>query len=176
MRYKRDAGAGACIAFEFYTLQKTFKMNRILESSKYLVLMGVIGLLVASAATFVWGAFRTFNFITVLVATRGGDSGVVGSLIEVVDIFLVGTVLLITSLGLYELFISKLDLPDWLVIDDLTKLKTKLTDVIVLILAINFLKFFLKATNMVDLLLQAVAVAVVMGVLVAFGNLRTKEK
>ncbi len=151
-------------------------MNRILESSKYIVIIGVLCLLVASVATFVWGGIKTFSFLTALIATRGSDSDLIGSLIELVDIFLVATVLLITSLGLYELFISKLKLPEWLIIDDLTKLKTKLTDVIVLILAINFLKFFLKSENMLDTLLKAAATALVIAVLIAFGNSRVKDR
>lgn len=151
-------------------------MNRILESSRYIVVIGVICLLVASFATFIWGASKTFYFVVTLVASRGLDSDLVAPLIELVDVFLVATVLLITSVGLYELFVSKLRLPEWLIIDDLTKLKTKLTDVIVLILAINFLKFFLKSENMMDTLLKSAAAAIVIAVLIAFSYLRVKEK
>ncbi len=150
-------------------------MNRILESSKYIVVIGVLCLLVASVGTFVWGGIKTFSFLAALIATRGSNSDLIGPLIELVDIFLVATVLLITSLGLYELFISKLKLPEWLIIDDLTKLKTKLTDVIILILTINFLKFYLKSENMLDTLLKAAATAIVIAVLIAFGNLRVKD-
>jgi uncharacterized membrane protein YqhA len=60
--------------------------------------------------------------------------------IEMVDLFLLGTVLLITSVGLYQLFVERdMDLPDWLVVTDLEQLKFNLLAVIVVMLAILFL-------------------------------------
>lgn len=151
-------------------------MAKALSSAKYVVVIAVICLLIAAVATFAWGALSTLQFLIALISTAGSDSDLLGQLIELVDIFLIGTVLLIISFGLYELFISKLDLPDWLVIDDLTKLKNKLTEIIVLILAIKFVRYFLESKNAQDTLFTGLAVAVVASALIAFNYVRVKEK
>jgi uncharacterized membrane protein YqhA len=56
------------------------------------------------------------------------------------DVFLIATALLIFSLGLYELFIGKLDLPQWLAIRDLEDLKDKLRAVIIFVMTVIFLE------------------------------------
>ena len=57
-----------------------------------------------------------------------------------IDLFLLGTILLITSVGLYQLFIKRdMDLPEWLVVADLEQLKFNLLAVIVVMLVIFFL-------------------------------------
>jgi uncharacterized protein (TIGR00645 family) len=151
-------------------------MVKALSSAKYVVIIAVVCLLIAAVATFAWGALSTAQFLFALVSTAGQGSNLLGQLIELVDIFLIGTVLLIISFGLYELFVSKLDLPEWLVIDDLTKLKNKLTEIIVLILAIKFVRYFLESKNAQDTLLTALAVTAVASALIAFNYLRVREK
>ena len=136
-------------------------MTKFLEQSKYIVLIGVFGLLAASVATFAWGFTEVIAFIVALINTRGSDAATVVSLLELLDTFLIGTVLLIFALGLYELFIGKLALPEWLVIDDLAKLKSKLTDVIILIMAIKFLDKLVAGKQALDVLWTALAIAVV---------------
>jgi uncharacterized membrane protein YqhA len=57
-------------------------------------------------------------------------------------LFLLSTILYITSLGLYRLFIDpKLPLPNWLVIGDLNDLKERILGVILVLLAISFLGY-----------------------------------
>jgi uncharacterized membrane protein YqhA len=89
------------------------------------------------------------------------------------DTFLIGTVLFIFSIGYYDLFIGKVNTPDWLVIDDLGKLKAKLSDVIVLFMAIKFLDKLLQSTNALDTLLYAVGIAIVSLALIALNRSRT---
>jgi uncharacterized membrane protein YqhA len=149
-------------------------MARALEQSKYMVLIGVIALLVAAAVTFGWGAIKTISFVAMLVNSAGSDPLTIVRLLEVVDTFLIATVLLIISLGLYYLFIDKLQLPEWLVIDDLSKLKGKLSDVVVLFMAIKFLEKLLQSKDSQELIFFALSVAVVAAVLIAF-NYSRKE-
>jgi uncharacterized membrane protein YqhA len=60
--------------------------------------------------------------------------------IEIIDLFLLGTVFYIIALGLYELFIDdQITLPDWLNIHDFDQLKAKLIGVIVVIMGVIFL-------------------------------------
>jgi uncharacterized membrane protein YqhA len=68
----------------------------------------------------------------------------VGQIIGAIDDFLLGTVLLIFSLGLYELFISKIDQAEEsnqiLLIKNLDDLKNRLGKVILMILIVTFFK------------------------------------
>jgi len=67
--------------------------------------------------------------------------------IEVVDVFLLATVLYIIAVGLYELFIGELQLPSWLVIKNLDDLKGQLISVVVAVLAVLFLGTIVGSKN-----------------------------
>lgn len=150
-------------------------MAKYLEKCKYIVLIAVFALMLTAGATFVWGAAKTVQFLILLIGSAGDDSLML-YLLEVVDTFLIGTVLFIFSIGLYDLFIDKLNLPDWLLIDNLSKLKAKLSDVIILFMAVKFLKQLIDGKNAQDLLFYGLAVAVVAAVLIAFNRVSTDSK
>jgi uncharacterized membrane protein YqhA len=60
--------------------------------------------------------------------------------IEIIDFFLLGTVLYIIALGLYELFIDEnLPTPTWLTVANLDDLKSMLIGVIIVLMAVTFL-------------------------------------
>jgi uncharacterized membrane protein YqhA len=132
-----------------------------------MVLIAVVSLLVATVATFIWGAAQTVVLIGRFIATPA-DTALIVPIVQLMDEFLLGTVLLIFALGLYELFIENLALPEWLVIDSLKKLKGKLSDVVILLFAIKFLEKFIDSKSAQDTLLLGVAALVGMGGLVLF--------
>ena len=131
--------------------------------------------MVAAAATFLWGGAKTINFLLILFNNNSDESLITLYLLEVVDTFLIGTVLFIFSIGLYDLFIYKLDLPEWLLIDNLSKLKAKLSDVIILFMAVKFLKRLIDGKSAIDTLYVGLAVAVVAGVLILFNRVSTEK-
>ncbi len=149
-------------------------MKRVLENSRYVVLIAVVSLLVAAIATFLWGAVQTFFLIGKFIATPM-DTALIVPIVQLMDLFLLGTVLLVFALGLHELFIQKLDMPEWLEIDDLKKLKGKLSDVVVLILGIKFLEKLIDSKSAQDTLMTGVGVAVVIGALVLFNYTAAKN-
>jgi uncharacterized membrane protein YqhA len=126
-----------------------------------------VSLLAATVGTFIWGAAQTVTLIGRFIATPA-DTALIVPIVQLMDEFLLGTVLLIFALGLYELFIEKLALPEWLVIDSLKKLKGKLSDVVVLLFAIKFLEKFIDSKNAQDTLLMGIAAFVAMGGLILF--------
>jgi len=83
------------------------------------------------------------------VPTAVDDKIVILAFIPAVDNYLFAMVLLIFSMGVYELFVSKIDPevrkafshPLWLNIDNLDDLKTQISEVVVMILIINFFQF-----------------------------------
>lgn len=148
-------------------------MAKYLEQCKYIVLIAVFSLMLAALATFLWGGAQTINFLWLLVSNNSDPSLVTLNLLEMVDTFLIGTVLLIFSIGLYDLFIDKLNLPEWLYIDNLSKLKTKLSEVIILFMAVKFLKKLIDVKDAQETLFVGLAVAVVAAVLIFFNRVST---
>ena len=72
--------------------------------------------------------------------------------VSAIDIFLFSTVLFIFALGIYELFINKIDLvnrnkeerPNWLVVKSIDDLKTALGKVILMILIVSFFRALIE--------------------------------
>ena len=119
-------------------------LRRILASSRYLVVIAVIGSFLTSLVVLVYGGLTVltvaFNAFSHGVFNIDGAKHLSIESIEVIDLLLLGTVLYIVALGLYELFIDKgLPTPSWLVITSLDDLKARLTSVIVVLLAVTFL-------------------------------------
>ena len=94
-------------------------MKSILEKSRYLSLVGVISLLLAAIAAFAWGTLKTVNAIILVIQSMGKEASITVEFIEIVDAFLIATAILIFSVSLYELFIGKLDLPEWMLAHNL---------------------------------------------------------
>ncbi len=87
-------------------------------------------------------------------------------LIEITDVILLGTVLYIVSLGLYQLFIDRsLPLPAWLKVNDLTDLKRDLIGVVVVLLGVSFLGEVVDWDQGVNLLPLGAAIALVIAAL-----------
>jgi uncharacterized membrane protein YqhA len=150
-------------------------MKYILERSKYLALIGVVSLLFAAIAAFVWGTLKTVDTISLVLSSMGRDKAITVELIEIVDSFLIATALLIFSVSLYELFIDKLNLPDWMLAHDLHDLKAKLSSMIVLVMAVKFLEKLLNVKDTNDLLRIGVSTALMSAVLIAFGYFGKKD-
>jgi len=152
-------------------------MKNLIEKSRYISLIAVMLLLVTAALSLFWAAAKSVKAWSVIVSSLGQSSTISLYLIQVIDAFLIAIVLYILAVSLYEMFIGDLTLPDWMIARDLFELKNKLTSVIVLVITVRFVEQMLTE-NMpaFDILLLAVATAVVTGALVAFGYFSGKGK
>jgi uncharacterized membrane protein YqhA len=150
-------------------------MNKFLTSTRYLVIIAVLALLVTALAAFGWGILKTVDAIGLLFTHAAEGSVITIALIEVVDAFLVATAILIFALGLYELFISDLSLPDWIQVHNLHDLKAKLGGVLVLVMAVKFLEKLAEWKNAQETLFFALAIAVISAVLIAFNAFGGKD-
>ena len=119
-------------------------LRRILAGSRYFIVIGVVGSFLASIAMLIYGGFKTIGLIH--STFFGGDVGqtsakyVTVGFIEILDLFLLGTVLYMIALGLYQLFIDdQLPLPAWIHLHTLTDLKVELINVIIVLLGVSFL-------------------------------------
>ena len=145
----------------------------ILNASRYLVLAAVLGSLAASLALFAYGVAETAMVIVETVAkadvSSKGGKALALAFIEIVDLFLLGTVLLMIALGFYELFIdSDLRLPEWLQIRTFDDLKNKLVGVVIVVLGVMFLGFVVAWDDTRDLLGIGAAIALVIAALTYF--------
>jgi uncharacterized membrane protein YqhA len=155
-------------------------LSRILASSRYLILIAVLGSLSAFVALLIAGALQIgltiFYAITEPNITSKGLKALSLSFIEIIDVFLLATVFYIVALGLYELFIdANIVVPSWLSIQDLDDLKSKLASVVIVVLGVLFLGQALEWQGN-DILSYGVAVALVIAALTYFLQKSKKSK
>jgi uncharacterized membrane protein YqhA len=150
-------------------------MARIIEKFRYMGIIGVVSLLLAAVTAFGWGMVKTYNAIVVMVASSGKDPYIAILLIELVDSFLLATALFVFAVSMYELFISKLALPDWMLAHNLYELKDKLGGVIVLVMVVKYLENLVTWKDPNDSLLYAIAVALISATLIALGYFGKRE-
>ena len=118
-----------------------------------MVVFAVLGLLAGAITTFAWGIYGVWDYTKTLL--DGNETAGLVKALSMIDTFLLATVILVFAVGLWELFVSDLDLPDWLEIHTLDDLKGKLADVIVLVVAIKALEKLTAAKKPIDALLYA---------------------
>lgn len=148
-------------------------MSKLLGASRFLVIFAVIGALLAATTLLVYGLMATFQLILDTIQAGELSRKVAKALtlefIEIIDLFLLGTVFYIVAIGLYELFIStNLKLPNWLTINNLDDLKNKLIAVVIVVLGVLFLGQVVSWDGERDLLGYGVAIALVIGALTYF--------
>lgn len=155
--------------------------RRILSSSRFVVLVAVLGTLAGALALLAYGAIEVGVVVTDAigegaVSSKGAKTLLLG-LIEVTDVFLLGVVLFIIALGLYSLFVDDtLPLPGWLEIHDLDDLKAKLVSVVIVVLAVLFLGEIVQWDGERELLGLGAGVALVIAALTFFLSQKTSRK
>ena len=116
-------------------------MKSFLENSRFLILLPILGSLAASVMLILFGLYEVYHVVfNVVSGHMTSGKQLVFGFIEMMDLFLMGTVFYIISMGLYELFIDDaLELPNWLKIKNLDDLKEKLIAVVIVVMAVLFL-------------------------------------
>lgn len=134
-------------------IEKLFE--ELLWDSRFVVIFAVIASLLTSLAVFYMATVDAYYMLSHLLeyaspsldtAARSAlRSSTITHVVEIVDGYLLATVLLIFALGLYELFISKIDMAEGtetssnvLLINSLDDLKGRLAKVILMILIVKF--------------------------------------
>ncbi len=134
-------------------------LERIFESglwgTRFMVLLAVIFGLIGAVALFIVASFDIYDTAKLVINTYINHHHpehfheiVVGGIIGAVDLYLIGVVMLIFSFGIYELFISDIDVAKEdeergnkiLAIHSLDQLKDKISKVIVMVLVVGFFK------------------------------------
>lgn len=162
-------------------IEKGFEF--LLWHSKSMTLIAVVFGVFGSLVMFLLGSLEVFHAITAAVPVFSGASeyeGVVAKLIGAVDMYLIGIVILLFSFGVYELFISPIDIArkdkdiSILEIHSLDELKNKLLKVITMVMVVSFFKTILALhfTSALEILYFSLAI---LAVSVAVYLIRKKE-
>ncbi|XVF13784.1 hypothetical protein REPUB_Repub08aG0237400 [Reevesia pubescens] len=141
-------------------------IEKVIYRCRFMTLLAVFGSLTGSVLCFIKGCGFIISSFAEYFVNRGK---VIFLLVEAIDVYLLGTVMLVFGMGLYELFVCNLDIaktqskgkvtstsnlfglfalkerPRWLEITSVSELKTKLGHVIVMLLLIGFFEKCKKA-------------------------------
>ena len=124
-----------------------------LWASRFMVILAVVFGLVGAIVLFIVASFDVYETAKYVITTylnhahpQNFHEDVVGGIIGAVDLYLIGVVMLLFSFGLYELFISDIDVAKdesgednkILAIHSLDQLKDKISKVIVMVLVVSF--------------------------------------
>lgn len=118
------------------------RIVKFITGMRFFVLIPVIGLVIAAVILFIKGGIDLIYFLPELIfglEETAAEGHIIVGIVEIVHLFLVGTVLFITSLGLYELFIEPLPLSPWLKTHNIEELELNLVGLTIVVLAVNFL-------------------------------------
>lgn len=152
-------------------------LRRALASSRYVVVIAVATTLFASIALLTYEAVVVVSYVFTAVAdiVRQGSASskaakaLAAGIIEMMDVFLIAIVAQIMCLGLYSLFIDDtVPMPQWLKVGDLEDLKSQLVSVVIVVLAVLFLREAVDRGAQLDLLELAASLSLMMAALTFF--------
>ncbi|MFT7859835.1 MAG: YqhA family protein [Sulfurimonas sp.] len=159
-------------------VEKFFESS--LWGSRFIVILAVVFGLFGAIALFAVASFDIYETVKLVIDTyvhhrhpEHFHELVVGGIIGAVDLYLIGVVMLLFAFGLYELFISDIDVAregddgenKILSIHSLDQLKDKISKVIVMVLVVGFfqkvgLTSYTSPLELLYLALSITAVAV----------------
>lgn len=151
-------------------------MKTLLGYSRYLILLAVIAAFASAVTLLIFGAYETGLEIWHILNGEMPKSIAV-TFIEIADLFLLGVVLYIIALGLYELFIDdSVPVPAWLEIHTLDDLKSKLISVVIVVMGVLFLKQVVSWDGERNLLTYGGGTALVIAALTYFISYKSGSK
>ena len=153
-------------------------MEKFFESflwqSRLVLLVAVICCVITAVALVGLGVYEVIHFVGNLIGYFFSSTGEISrgmlilSVIEVLDTFLISSILFIFSFGLYELFISSIEqssehTSQAFQINSIDQLKSKLGNVIVMLLVIKLFSYFveMKPSSIIETLYLAIIVLLV---------------
>lgn len=130
--------------------------ERVLWDSRLLMLVAVVAGVLLALGTFYLALVDLAYFFRLVGEYRAGAgdelrAGIITAVVKVLDGFLISAILIIVSLGLYELFVNRIDVarfseasPRLLQVSDLDDLKERVARLILLVLLIEFFQRALR--------------------------------
>lgn len=153
------------------------RLERLVETSLWTVrflaivpvffgVLSVVGLFLLGSLEIVHGLSEYVDFFYGKSSSKDAVPKIMGGIIGGIDLYLIGIVLMIFSFGIYELFISKIDIAreddevQILEITSLDQLKDKILKVIIMVLVVSFFKrvIEMEVNTSSDILYMSIAI------------------
>jgi uncharacterized membrane protein YqhA len=149
------------------TPEKRVWLKNLYLISRILVIIAIIGMLITSVMVILTAFAEVFRIISFFMhegmVSEEAAKFLSVNVTEMIDLYLIGLVLIIMSIGLYQLFIdAEVDLPEWLDTPSFDILKARLLIVVVVILPVMFLGFAATATDGTFIAGLGIAISLVM--------------
>ena len=157
------------------------RLERIFEKflwySRLIIIIAVICTVFSSFILILIGSFKVYLVLKGIIYAFSDEEyyfqfykKAIANIISAIDVYLIATVLIIFGIGLYELFISKIDeiekdkkSSQILLVHSLDQLKDKLAKVIVMVLIVTFFKHSINFvyTDYLNLLYLAIGILLI---------------
>ncbi len=156
-------------------------VTRLIEKTHYVVLIAVLAVLAISMTLFIFGAIESAIKIKNLFKQAELGSHVltvtlVVEFLEIISDMLKAVIFYLVGMSFYSLFIQPLSICVTLGVKSLQDLEAQLINVIIVILAVEFLEHFILWKEPDKVLKFAISLAVVVIALVGFRYLSLKKE
>lgn len=133
--------------------------EKVLWQTRYVVIAAVICSIVSAIVLFFIGSAEIYTAAQQYFASFSNHLGtfdhsaLLMHIIAAIDLYLIGVVLMIFGFGIYELFVSKIDIArdntsiTILEIENLDELKNKIIKVVIMVLIVSFFERVLKVSD-----------------------------
>ena len=143
---------------------------RVIAGGRLFAILGVLGTFFSAVTLYVYATLvvgeTIWDAITHHRVDIDGAKRLQVAFVELTDVYLLGTVLIIVAYGLYQLFVDPtLPVPAWLKIENLDQLTAKLIEVVGTLLGVTFLAFAVDVGTEGDVLRFGLGIAVVIAAL-----------
>lgn len=158
------------------------RLSHLVSAGRIWIFIAIIGVSISSVIMLIYALLTLIDIVVDAFWNHDldvhGANHLAVNLIELTDIFLLGMVLYVVALGMYQLFIDRwIAVPAWMRVENLHQLKGHIISVIVVLMAVSFLADLVQYTSGRDLLYEGGAVALVTASLSLFNYIthRTHE-
>ena len=144
-------------------------MKRILGVARFAVVVPAIASIIGALLLMAQGSLSMLTIVAEAITDGSSLKESIVDVLTAIDAILLGTVLLVIGYGLYELFIdADIEVPDWLRVNNLDDLKSKLIGVVVAIIAVVYVGVFVDANRSSDVISYGVGAGALVAGLAIF--------
>ena len=126
-------------------------MKKLLGLIRYVVIVPALASIIGAILLMGQGSLEMVLTVFQTISESSSLKDSIVAVLTAIDAILLGTVLLVIGYGLYELFIdTDIQVPEWLRVDNLDDLKSKLIGVVVAIISVVFVGVFVDSNRATD--------------------------
>ena len=152
-------------------------MKRILGLARFAVVVPAIASIIGALLLMAQGSISMINIVFEVIMEGSSLKDSIVDVLTAIDAILLGTVLLVIGYGLYELFIdADIEVPQWLRVNNLDDLKSKLIGVVVAIIAVVYVGVFVDSNRSSDVISYGVGAGALVAGLAIFAFATRKNE